>query len=188
MANSKTYKELLIGAGSSRVKKLIMNGRSEWNNLITLDINADHQPDVVWSLEDFPLPFGSDEFDEIHAYEVLEHTGQQGDYVFFFAQFSEFWRILKPDGFLIGTCPSRNSPWAWGDPSHKRIVQPESLIFLDQREYVRQVGVTAMSDFRFIYKADFEIVHASDKDGTFSFVLKAIKPSRIVMPARPARP
>lgn len=186
MSISEHYKELLVGAGSSRVKKLIMNGRNEWSNLVTLDINADHQPDVVWSLEDLPLPFANDEFDEIHAYEVLEHTGQQGDYVFFFAQFSEIWRILKPGGFLIGTCPSRNSPWAWGDPSHKRIVQPENFVFLDQTEYVKQVGITPMSDFRYIFQADFERVHQIDDNGTFSFVLKAIKPSRIVMPGRHA--
>lgn len=184
MAISDNYKELLVGAGSSRVKKLAMDGRHEWRNLVTLDINADHQPDVVWNLEDLPLPFSDDEFDEVHAYEVLEHTGQQGDYRFFFAQFSELWRILKPGGLFIGTCPSRNSPWAWGDPSHKRIVQPENFVFLDQHEYVKQVGVTAMSDFRYIYSADFESVHLQDDKGTFAFVLKAIKPSRIVVSRR----
>jgi SAM-dependent methyltransferase len=184
MAATDNPKELLIGAGSSRVKKLFKNGESEWSNLVTLDFNADHKPDIVWNLEELPLPFANDEFDEIHAYEVLEHTGQQGDYVFFFAQFSEFWRILKPGGCLFGTCPSRNSVWAWGDPSHKRIVQRESFVFLDQHEYVKQIGITAMSDFRNIYKADFEIAHAAEQDETFAFVLKAVKPSRFVMPGR----
>jgi hypothetical protein len=40
-----------------------------------------------------------------------------------------------------------------------------------------------MSDFRNIYRADFEVAHVADKDGTFAFVLKAVKPSRIVVPA-----
>ena len=186
MSAGDTRKELLIGAGSSRVKKLFMNGREQWSNLVTLDINADHGPDVVWNLEDLPLPFADGEFDEIHAYEVLEHTGQQGDYVFFFAQFSDFWRILKPGGCLFGTCPSRTSPLAWGDPSHKRIVQAENFVFLDQREYVKQVGNTAMSDFRNIYRADFEVEHVAERDDTFAFVLRAVKPSRIVPPARRA--
>lgn len=177
------YKELLIGAGSSRVKKLAIKGRNEWSQLVTLDINADHKPDVVWDLEKMPLPFADNEFDEIHAYEVLEHTGQQGDYIFFFAQFSELWRVLKPGGQLMGTCPSRNSPWAWGDPSHKRIVQPENFVFLDQSEYIKQVGVTAMSDFRYVYKADFVNAHIADDGNTFSFVLQAVKPSRITMPS-----
>lgn len=174
------YKELLLGAGSSRAKKLSIRGRTEWSKLITLDINADHKPDVVWNLEDLPLPFPDNEFDEIHAYEVLEHTGQQGDYKFFFAQFSELWRILKPGGFLIGTCPSRNSPWAWGDPSHKRVIQPENFVFLDQTEYTKQVGITPMSDFRYIYKADFSAIHLADDQNNFLFFIQAIKPSRIL--------
>lgn len=177
------YKELLIGAGSSLVKKMSVNDRPDWSDLVTLDINADHQPDIVWNLEQMPLPFADDKFDEIHAYEVLEHTGQQGDYVFFFAQFAELWRILKPGGHLIGTCPSRHSPWAWGDPSHKRIVQPENFVFLVQPEYTRQVGNTPMSDFRYIYKADFDCIRMTDDNTVFSFILKAVKPSRITLPA-----
>lgn len=179
------YRELLIGAGSSRVKKLAANGRTEWHNLTTLDINPDHKPDLVWDLTQLPLPFDDNSFDEIHAYEVLEHTGQQGDYKFFFAQFAEIWRILRPGGLLIGTCPSRHSPWAWGDPSHTRVIQPENFIFLDQAQYIAQVGRTAMSDFRYIYQADFSPVYSQDDQTTFAFALKAIKPSRYQPPSSP---
>ncbi len=179
-----TRRELLIGCGSNHTKKLCLNNRTEWDNLTTLDYNGDHNPDIVHDLMVMPLPFEDNSFDEIHAYEVLEHTGAQGDYKFFFKQFEEFYRILKPGGVLLATCPSRNSPWAWGDPSHTRIVQPENLIFLDQSEYIRQVGKTAMSDFRNIYSADFSPVFAQDDGMTFSFALKAVKPSRHRRPTR----
>lgn len=179
-----TRRELLIGCGSNHTKKLCLNNRTEWDNLTTLDYNGDHNPDIVHDLMVMPLPFEDNTFDEIHAYEVLEHTGAQGDYKFFFKQFEEFYRILKPGGVLMATCPSRNSPWAWGDPSHTRIVQPENLIFLDQAEYIRQVGKTAMSDFRNIYSADFSPVFAQDDGMTFSFALKAVKPSRHRRPTR----
>ena len=169
--------ELLIGCGSNKNKKLKVTSADDntWSSLTTLDCNEDHKPDVVWDLTSpSGLPFEANTFDEIHAYEVLEHTGAQGDYRFFFWQFSDFWRVLKPNGHLLATCPSRNSVWAWGDPSHTRIMQKEQLIFLEQWRYMA-VGATAMSDFRSIYKADFEIIAANEDADELKFILKAKK-------------
>lgn len=174
--------ELLIGCGSARNKRVFPRGRVAWEHLVTLDINADHKPDVVCDIEQLPLPFADESFDEIHAYEVLEHVGRQGDYRFFFAQFSDFWRMLRPDGYLCGSVPLPTSRWAWGDPSHTRVVQRESFVFLDQSEYVRQVGRTAMSDFRYLYKADFALEYAEDVGESLFFALRAVKPSRFVAP------
>lgn len=114
-------------------------------------------------------------FDEIHAYEVLEHTGQQGDYAFFFKQFTEFHRILKPGGFFFGTCPAWYSAAAWGDPSHTRVLTAMTLSFLSQQEYAEQVGKTQMSDFRYLYKADFRGIYVHEKTESLLFALQAIK-------------
>jgi hypothetical protein len=177
------YRELLIGCGSRREKTVVLGGTTpNWQNLTALDINPDHRPDVVWDLMQMPLPFEDNSFNEIHAYEVLEHTGSQGDYRFFFAQFSEFWRILRPNGAFCASVPLASSPWALGDPSHTRIVTPANLIFLDQTEYTAQIGVTSMSDFRYIYKADFSTSMGRDEGESFVFILRAQKPSRITVP------
>lgn len=172
---SSPYKELLLGAGSSREKRVYVQGRESWSDLTTLDFNSDHKPDVEWDLERLPLPFPNNEFDEIHAYEVLEHTGQQGDWKFFFSQFSDFWRILKPGGLLFGTCPSWKSAWAWGDPSHKRVISNGTLVFLSQKEYDKQVGKTPMTDYRFFYKADLERIYCTEDDDKLVFILRANK-------------
>ena len=75
-------KELLMGCGS-RTKKDIYIGNKDFENVTRLDINPDHNPDIVWDLTVRPLPFLAEEFDEIHAYQVLEHLAYQGDYEFF---------------------------------------------------------------------------------------------------------
>jgi SAM-dependent methyltransferase len=168
-------KELLLGCGSQRGKVLYLEGKKEFDNLTTLDNNPNHKPDVLHDLTVHPLPFYDNEFDEIHAYEVLEHLAQQGDYNFFFNEFTEYWRILKPGGFLMVTTPLPTSPWAWGDPSHKRIISKESLVFLDQNEYEKQVGKTSMSDFRYIYRADFKARYIKETENKTLFILEAIK-------------
>lgn len=168
-------RELLIGCGNSREKKVHGSwGPSEWSNLTTLDIDPSTKPDVVHDLDVLPYPFEDNSFDEIHAYEVLEHCGRQGDWKFFFAQFYEFWRILKPGALFVGTIPMWNSPWAWGDPGHTRVITKGSLIFLDQREYA-QIGETAMTDYRPWWKGDFQGFASIEKEHQFGFILRAIK-------------
>jgi predicted SAM-dependent methyltransferase len=161
-------KELIIGCGSRIIKDLSF-GNQEFENPVRLDINTDHKPDIVWDLTVHPLPFKDNEFDEIHAYQVLEHLAYQGDYEFFFKEFTEYHRILKPGGFFMASVP--NGVWTWGDPSHRRSITKETLTFLDQDSY-KQVGETTMSDFRYLYKADFKVVYTNENENGFYFVLQ----------------
>lgn len=175
--------EILLGAGSNHRKKLGNDGREAWDGLITVDFNDDHKPDVVHDLSVLPLPFPDDFADEIHAYDVMEHIGQQGDWRFFFDQWSDIWRVLKPGGHFFGISPHWFSPWAWGDPGHTRVLGPEIMIFLSQPNYAANVGNTPMTDYRFCYKADFDLVHSViRKDRQYEYALQAVKPSRVVMP------
>ena len=168
----------MIGAGSSRVLKL-RHDLSDNPEITTLDMEVRHEPDVLWDLDYTPWPFLEGEFDQIHAYEVLEHLGKQGDAESFFLHFGEAYRILKPGGYLVGSCPTWDSMWAWGDPSHKRVICEGSFTYLDYPQYEKQVGKTTMTDFRGIRKGDFETVHLERDDGTLFFALKAHKPRRV---------
>lgn len=141
-------KQLLLGAGHRPYRKHMgRDGDIDWGDLTSLDINPDAKPTVVHDLNDTALPFRSEEFDEIYAFQVLEHTGRQGDYEFFFRQWNEFWRILKPNGLFFGIVPAYNHSWAWGDPGHTRVLTEGSFVFLDKMQYALQKGITAMSDY-----------------------------------------
>jgi SAM-dependent methyltransferase len=169
--------ELLIGCGNSRVKKKSFDG-PDWTDLTTMDHDPDCGADIIHDLEQTPWPVDDNSFDEVHAYEVLEHLGGQGDFRSFFAHFGEIYRVLKPGGHLIATCPGWQSIWAWGDPSHTRIISSASIIFLDQQAYHEQIGRTPMTDFRWLWKGDLEAVHVEENDRNFTFALKAHKPAR----------
>lgn len=149
-------RELLLGCGHARAKVIAPSGHEDWTGLVTLDINPTCGADVIHNLAALPYPFPDHSFDEIHAYEVMEHVGQQGDWPFFFAQFTELYRIAKPGGHLCMTFPHHTSPWAWGDPGHTRVLSIEALTFLDQSSYA-QVGKTPMTDYRPWYAADWRI-------------------------------
>ena len=188
--------ELLLGCGFSRQKLLGQNGHAlEFKDLVTLDYNLKCAPDLVcdldtagpWMVADEGRTdqgkkclegvfFKPDFFAEVHAYEVLEHLGTQGDAAAFFNCFSNIHRILVPGGFLFATVPSRHSPWAWGDPSHRRVIQQESLVFLDQERVAqnRKRG-TQMSDFSDIWNLNFKIVASSDDHIYHKFCLQAVK-------------
>lgn len=172
-------RELLLGCGAKRDKLIAPPDHKEWEGLVTLDVEARHDPDVVWDLNQTPWPFEDDSADEIHAYEVLEHLGQQGDAKAFFAHFWEMWRILKPGGLVIATVPSWKSMWAFGDPGHRRVINGGSLIFLNQEEYHNQVGVTAMCDYRNTWRGDFVKVSEKELEHQYCFVLEAVKPARL---------
>ena len=163
-------KSLLIGCGNARTKHL--GEATEWGDLVTLDIDPSTGCDIVHDLDDLPYPLADNDFDEVHAYEVLEHCGRQGDWRFFFGQFSEFHRILKPGGRFYGTCPSTKSPWLWGDPGHTRAITGECLNFLPQQMY-EQVGKTACTDYRHVWKGDFKIEGLTDDGTTLMFCLRA---------------
>lgn len=167
-------RELLLGCGSRRQKLLYVDGRDTFSNVTTLDSNSSRNPDVLWDLRKHPLPFEDNMFDEIHAYQILEHLAYQGDYEFFFAEFSEYYRILKPEGFFCASVPKKGSIWDIGDPSHKRVIVKENLMFLMQDSY-KATRNSSMSDFRDIYKADFCLIFIDESSDNFNFILKVIK-------------
>ena len=166
--------ELLLGAGNNKDKQLCLPDEEKWADMVSIDIDPESKPDVLWDLMHIPLPFEDETFKEIHAYDVLEHLGQQGDYKQFFALFEEFYRILKPEGYIMAATPIWDGVWAWGDPGHTRIINEGTINFLCQENYRKDVGRSSMTDYRHCYKADFSIEHSEEVNGRLCFILKKI--------------
>jgi SAM-dependent methyltransferase len=164
---------LLLGCGNSR-QKFIGGVDPAFQNVTTLDIDPDCGADVIHDLNVLPYPFPDEHFSEVWASEVLEHFGTQGDWKGWFAQWSEFYRIMVPGGLFFISSPAWDSPWAWGDPGHTRIISAEALTFLDQDEYVKQIGKTSMTDYRHVWKGCFKIRHLMRAGHSMVYVLERV--------------
>ena len=144
--------------------------------LVKSDIDPDVNPDVVWDLDQLPYPWADNEFDEIHAYEVLEHTGTQGDGKFFFAQFAELWRILKPNGYLMLSVPMWDSEVALGVPDHKRVL-PRNIFGFLEPSYYDNLGKPGYADYRkWLGTTHFKVLSYKETDMSLYMVMQAIKP------------
>lgn len=165
--------ELVIGAGNLKHKVLffVQDGK-EFKNPTTVDIDPNCNPDILHDLNVFPYPFPDGEYDEIHAYEILEHLGTQGDWKFFFQQFKEFHRVLKTPGHIFITVPLWNGPYAWCDPGHTRVMPLNMFSFLSQKTYEIMVGNSAMADYRHYWDKNFDIIQYEEKEGRLYLVLK----------------
>ena len=153
---------LLLGCGNSRERKIIYDDLStSFDDLTTIDMNPDCNPDILMDLNTLStirkaLPFEDGCFDEIAAYDFLEHIGEQGDWRGFFNEFAEYHRVLKPGGIMGILVPV--GPDALADPGHKRFFSNSHFCFLSQKFYAEALGKgDAVTDYRWYWKKDFRV-------------------------------
>ncbi len=86
-------------------------GQDIKEDCVNLDMGGYPRIDVVWNLNKLPLPFRDNEFEEILAYNILEHV----NYV---PLMEELYGILKPGGVIKITVPHFTYVEAYADPTH----------------------------------------------------------------------
>lgn len=174
-------KALMLGSGFTTAKRSlepigVVLDEPEWT---TLDINPECNPDILFDLEGIEygdkLPFPDNAFDELHAYQVLEHFGELGDHKGLFSTFREFWRILKPGGSFYGDTPDIHSKWLFGDPGHRRVVSECTLSFLTRRAY-EELGKTTSTDYRsYVAPCWWMLLHSKVEGERYAFVLRKVE-------------
>ncbi len=104
-------KKLNLGCGTAPL--------DGWINVDSADLPG---ADLVYNIEDLPLPFEDQEIDEILCRNILEHV----EYIPILA---DLHRILKPDGILTITVPHFTSRDCFVDPTHKKLFSIRTFDF-----------------------------------------------------------
>lgn len=70
---------------------------------VTLDKCTDARVDIFRDFAKRGIPFADNTFDEVRAYDVIEHIELYTDFVF---TMNEIYRVLKPGGLFHFVCPN----------------------------------------------------------------------------------
>ncbi len=89
------------------------SGRKYHADAVNVDLVSDTNPDVVHDLDRTPWPFPDGRFEEVWAYDVLEHLD---DLV---AVMEEIHRVGRPGAVLKVTVPHFSCSNAFTDPTHR---------------------------------------------------------------------
>ena len=88
-------------------------------------VNVDWQDypgvNVRWDLNVTPWPFNDGSFDEILAFDIMEHLTD------FTSAMDECWRVLQPSGLMTIRGPMAGGPNHHDDPTHVRGFTERSL-------------------------------------------------------------
>jgi len=114
MANNSTPVVLELGCGVRPTAGAIHHDR----------IAHSAHVDVAHDLNQLPWPWANEAFDEVLAFDVLEHLMLDvADWL------NEAWRILRPGGRLRLRLPAFDNPVSYRDPTHKRVFHDETFYY-----------------------------------------------------------
>lgn len=150
---------LLLGCGSSRERKVSIGDDRATDftdfDLVTVDMNPDCNPTYVCMLPELPPNLGT--FDEIHAYDSLEHWGIQGDWKGWIDEMERYHDLLNPGGRFFTLVPAGEDRFT--DCGHVRFFGENYFTILSNAWYEQQAAKgNHVGDYRWYRKKDFNIL------------------------------
>jgi SAM-dependent methyltransferase len=100
-------------SNGARASLHLGSGEKYMPGAVNVDLTAATNPDVVHDLNVRPWPFTTSSFDEVHAYDVIEHLDDVLKSV------EEIHRVVRPGGALHVIVPHFSSDGAFTDPTHR---------------------------------------------------------------------
>ncbi len=116
---------------------------------VDLSGSADAGPVRRANLATQAIPFASDSFESVSAYDFLEHVPRvlptpdgQGTRFPFIELMNEIWRVLKPAGLFYAVTPVYPGKAAFQDPTHVNIMTVDTHLY-----FTRPQNMAAMYGF-----------------------------------------
>lgn len=123
----------------------IGSGRSKTPGVVTIDINASVNPDILHDLNIFPWPVPDSSFDAVVMFSVIEHLSQP------LRVLEECHRILRPHGRIYMLTPHFSDSASYLDPTHKWHFSGRSFDYLIE-------GTSIHRDYGFYSPVRFKLV------------------------------
>jgi SAM-dependent methyltransferase len=93
---------------------------------VNVDVVESIKPDIVHDLNIVPYPFPDNRFDEVRAWDVIEHVADLP------TMMREIWRIAKPGCMVEFTTPHFSCDNSYTDPTHVRHLSSRSLRYFEK--------------------------------------------------------
>lgn len=117
------------GGAPGDVPRRVLNlgcGRRRVEGALNVDVSELVAPDVLCDLDRRPWPFPDDEFEEVLAYDVVEHLADV------LAAFEEIHRVSRAGALVRVTAPHFSSANAYTDPTHRHLFGYRTLDYLTE--------------------------------------------------------
>ncbi len=110
-------------------------GAAKQPHFVGMDIRDVPGVDIVQDLEEFPWPIDDESCLTVLASHILEHIKPWKfmDPAARPCVMGEIWRVLKPDGQLLLSCPYGVGPGYVQDPTHCNPISEATLQYFDPR-------------------------------------------------------